>query len=432
VRQPSHRQKLGPEGTASPGSLVPQAAVSPGRDRTILGGSEMSRPRISDDNDLVTRFLDDIDDAGLVGEQENAITIFLAALSAALPSPLHVTVQGSSSAGKNYLMGRVADFLPVERKKFVSGMTPKVLMHAGECEYQHKAVFIAEYEGVSRADYAIRTMQSEKVIVWEFVDPSNKGIKKRTNTVKGPASFIQATTRPVLHPENETRLLFCSMDESETLTQEINRRQAREAALGEGPSDSRNFEEWHQLILALKETNVRVPFAPELALNFPTNVRSRRDFPKLLALINASAFLHQHNRIIEDGIVATQEDYCIAKRIVEWSYDAGPDKALRQLLSEAQKFAEEFSVGDLMPGLGWGHTKVYELLSRAKETGCVAEGESRGRYKFLRDHPSPSLRLPDAVEQDNRGIFRFSAESPLSETFNSWSWAGVSLRNCGK
>jgi hypothetical protein len=376
----------------------------------------MTRPGIKDDQDLIARFLEDIDAAGLVREQENALTVFLAGISAALPNPLHVTVQGSSSAGKNFLMARVADFLPEGRKKFVSGMTPKVLMHADEYEYQHKAVFIAEYEGVSRADYAIRIMQSEKIIEWEYVESSNKGIKKRKNRVKGPASFIQATTRPVLHPENETRLLFCSMDESEMLTQEINRRQAREAAIGQELTDGMNFAEWRELILALKETNIRVPFAPELAVTFPAgNVRSRRDFPKLLALVMASAFLHQHHRLIEDGIVATPDDYRVAKRVFEWSYEAGPDKALRQLLSKAREFTEEFSVGDLMPRLGWGHTKVYELLNRAKETGCVAEGSSRGGYKFLRDHPSPSLKLPDAVGIDDGVVFRFSAENTPTE-----------------
>ena len=250
----------------------------------------MSRPTISDDHDLISRFLADIDAAGLVGEEENAVTILLAAISAALSNPLHVAVQGSSSAGKNYLMARVADFLPEERKKFMSGMTPKVLMHAEKEEFQHKAIFIAEQEGVTGADYAIRTMQSEKEIEWEYVESSSKGIKKRKNKVKGPASFIVATTRSILHPENETRLLFCSMDESDMLTKEINRRQAREAAFGEEPGEGGNFEEWHRLILALKETDIRVPFAPALAFNFPSNVRARRDFPKLLALIKASVF----------------------------------------------------------------------------------------------------------------------------------------------
>jgi hypothetical protein len=280
-------------------------------------------------------------------------------------------------------------------------MTPRVLMHAEEYEYQHKAIFIAEYEGVSRADYAIRIMQSEKIIEWEYVDPTSKGFKKRRNSVKGPASFIQATTRPVLHPENETRLLFCSMNESETLTQEINRRQAWEAATGEAHGQGVNFKEWHQLILGLKETNVRVPFAPDLSVNFPAaNVRSRSDFPKLVALINASAYLHQNHRASENRIIASPDDYRIAKSVFEWSYEAGPDKALRQLLTEARKFQHEFSVGDLMAALAWGHTKVYELVNRARETGCIAEGESRGQYRSLRDHPLPLLRLPDTVGQD--------------------------------
>ena len=46
----------------------------------------------------------------------------------------------------------------------LTGISPKALMHGGEFEIQHKAIFIAEYEGVSGADYAIRTMQSEQVI----------------------------------------------------------------------------------------------------------------------------------------------------------------------------------------------------------------------------------------------------------------------------
>jgi len=70
-------------------------------------------------------------------------------------------------------------------------------MHAAENEFRHKAIFIAEYEGVAKADYAIRTMQSEKVIEWDFVDSGKRGSKKKSR-VKGPAAFLQATTRPVL------------------------------------------------------------------------------------------------------------------------------------------------------------------------------------------------------------------------------------------
>jgi hypothetical protein len=148
-------------------------------------------------------------------------------------------------------------------------------------------------------------------------------------------------------------------------------------------------------------------------MTFPfDNVRSRRDFPKLLSLIRASAYLHQRNREKDDGIVANAADYRVARTIFEWSYEAGPDRTIRQLLDEAKKFPECFSVTDLMRGIRWGHTKVYELLRRAKEMGCIGDDESRGKYKFLRDHPAPFLKLPDL---DAAGEFRFSAESTSME-----------------
>lgn len=143
---------------------------------------------LSEEDDLIQRVLSDIEKRGLVGEKDNAAIAFFCAISARLPEPLHLTVSGESSSGKNFLLAKVADFIPEEHKKFLTGMTPKVLMYAGEYEFQHKAIFIAEYEGVAKADYAIRTMQSEKLINWDCVDTS-KGLKKISKSVKGPAAF---------------------------------------------------------------------------------------------------------------------------------------------------------------------------------------------------------------------------------------------------
>ena len=160
-----------------------------------------SAPR---DIDLLQRFERDAEMSGLIGEKNNAKVILLVAASAKLEKPLNVNVAGSSSAGKNHLINCVARFIPDEDKKNLTGMSPKVLMHSDENEYRHKAVLITEYEGVSGADYAIRTMQSERGIDWEFVESSTSGIQKKEKRVNGPVAFIQATTRVTLHPENET------------------------------------------------------------------------------------------------------------------------------------------------------------------------------------------------------------------------------------
>jgi hypothetical protein len=366
----------------------------------IIPSSSTTNPLLETKN-LIQRFLEDVEKRGLVGEQANASTVLLSAVSALLSNPLNLTVSGESSAGKNYLLSAVAAFIPEEFKKFTSGLTPKALMHAAEDEFQHKAIFIAEYEGVAKADYAIRTMQSEKVIEWDFVD-TGKGIKKKKSRVKGPAAFLQATTRPVLHPENETRLLFISLDETSAQTNAILSRQAAIAEKGALPEDEETIKNWHDFIRSLKSMNVAIPFAGTLAGHFPVDrVRSRRDFPKLLGLIETSAFIHQYQRARESDnkIVASEQDYVLAKELFENCYATGPDTKLTELLTAALELHAKgpFRVSDLIEKTGWGKSKVYMVLTRAEELGCIAETEVRGIYRFIRNSAVPPLELPDAV-----------------------------------
>ena len=364
---------------------------------TIIPDPSTTNPLLETET-LIERFLEDVEKHGLVGEKDSAAIAFLCAISARLPEPLHLTVSGESSSGKNFLLAKVADFIPEEHKKFLTGMTPKVLMYAGEYEFQHKAVFIAEYEGVAKADYAIRTMQSEKLINWDCVDTS-KGLKKISKSVKGPAAFLQATTRPVLHPENETRLLFINVDESPAQTRAIMQRQAEAAARGAQSDDERTIQSWHNFLKELKTMNVCVPYAAELANHFPdTRVRSRRDFPKLLEMIKNLAFLHQHKREANDGVViAAPEDYIMAKRLFESSYDAGPDSKLKELLDAAESLQNDFRISDLVQKTGWGKSKVYAVIGRAEELGCIAETDIRGIYHFILNSAVPPLELPDAI-----------------------------------
>jgi len=366
----------------------------------------------------LARFERDVGLAGLVGEKKNAKVIFLAAASAKLQKPLNVNVGGASSAGKNYLTGTVARFIPDEDKKILTGMSPKVLMHSKEDEYQHKAIFIIEYEGISGADYAVRTMQSEQFIEWEYVESSSKGILKKTKRVKGPAAFIQATTRVTLHPENETRLLFIQMDESEAQTRAINERQALEAEKKAMVCPPDIYAEWHALFRSLEPRPVRIPFASQLAQHLPSDrIRSRRDFPKLLGLIEASASLHRHQRArdSEGSIVALPHDYVIAKELFEYCYYAGPESKVGELVQAASQLAPEgFSVADLLQKTGWHKSKTYEVLARAEELGCVAQAEDRGRYRLLTNHVEPPLSLPAKIRLTAED-FRISTEgAPLS------------------
>src|SRR5438477_7015109 len=101
-------------------------------DVTVLDEHRATGNPLYANEDLIERFLQDVEEQGLVGERHNATTVLLCAVSARLSKPLNLTVNGESSAGKNFLLSSVAEFIPDEFKKFTSGFTPKALMHAKE------------------------------------------------------------------------------------------------------------------------------------------------------------------------------------------------------------------------------------------------------------------------------------------------------------
>jgi len=147
--------------------------------------------------------------------------------------------------------------------------------------------------------------------------------------------------------------------------------------------------------------HVCIPYAEDLAESFPGDrVRSRRDFPKLLALIETSAYLHQQRRQTQDhAVIATPDDYLVAKRLFENSYATGPDSRLTELLEAAQQLKDKanFRASDLIEATGWGKSKTYAVLERAEELGCIAETETRGVYSFVRNSVVPPLALPERV-----------------------------------
>jgi len=117
--------------------------------------------------------------------------------------------------------------------------------------------------------------------------------------------------------------------------------------------------------------------------------------------IETSAFLHQHRREkVSGAIVATLEDYQIARKLFQHCYEVGADRSLEKLLSVAEKLAARegsFTAADIIAGTGWGKSKAYELLKRAEELGCVVEAGERSKYRFVRSSTVPPLNLPDEL-----------------------------------
>ena len=278
--------------------------------------------------DLPARILADFAACGLVGEETNKLVGYLAAVSRKLDRPLGVVIQSSSAAGKSSLMDAVLAFVPDEDKVKYSAMTGQSLFYMGETNLKHKALAIVEEEGASRASYALKLLQSEGelTIASTGKDPDSGNLVTQQYRVEGPVALLVTTTARDIDEELMNRCLVLAVDEGREQTRAIHERQRARRTL-----DGLLAKHERQALIALHQNAQRLlrpldvlnPYARYLTFPDQTT-RLRRDHEKYLTLIDAIAFLHQHQRpirTVERGgqrieyIEATLADIDLANRI---------------------------------------------------------------------------------------------------------------------
>jgi DNA primase catalytic core len=278
--------------------------------------------------DLVSRIQSDFAACGLVGEETNKLVGYLAAVSRKLDRPLGVVIQSSSAAGKSSLMDAVLAFVPDEEQVKYSAMTGQSLFYMGETNLKHKALAIVEEEGASRASYALKLLQSEGelTIASTGKDPDSGNLITRQYRVEGPVALLVTTTARDIDEELMNRCLVLAVDEGREQTRAIHVCQrARRTLEGLIAKHERTaLIALHQNAQRLlRPLDVLNPYAQ--FLTFPDQTtRLRRDHEKYLTLIDAIAFLHQHQRPVKTArrgdqiieyIEATLADIVLANRI---------------------------------------------------------------------------------------------------------------------
>lgn len=97
---------------------------------------------------------------GLVGEEQNALIVFLVATSRVLQRPLNLFIKGRSSAGKNFLAQKLLQLLPPEHRFEVSSATERAWNYQGN-KLMHKVVYDQEMDQSSGNVHPSRLLISE-------------------------------------------------------------------------------------------------------------------------------------------------------------------------------------------------------------------------------------------------------------------------------
>ncbi len=255
--------------------------------------------------DILTQITRDAHGCGIVGEDGNLVTAYLACISRKLEKPLAVLIQSTSAAGKSALMDAVLAFVPEEEQVAYAAMTGQALFYLGETALKRKVLAIAEEEGARDAGYALKLLQSQGnlSIASTGKDPVSGKLITQEYKVEGPMALMMTTTAIDLDEELKNRCLVLTVNEGQAQTRAIHERQRFEETL-EGllarKTKSNILAKHQNAQRLLRPLAVVNPYAQHLTF-LSDKTRMRRDHRKYLGLIRAIALLHQHQRPIRSA-----------------------------------------------------------------------------------------------------------------------------------
>jgi len=274
---------------------------------------------------LMERTKEDIGKAGVIGEHDNRLLMYLIFTSRKRDNPLHVISLGASGIGKTHLQEKVSTLIPDEDKLEITSLSGNAFYYFGRQELRNKLILIEDLDGAEDVLYPLREIKSKKQVTKTVVIKNTKG-ETRTVTLKveGPVCVSGCTTRESLYEDNANRSFLIYINESAAQDEQIMTYQRKLSAgkidLAEEHKLQERFKDMQRI---LQPVQVRNPFAEMLQI--PKEVfKPRRTNAHYLAFIEAVTFYHQYQRekchdteTGEEYIETTLEDIKEANKLMK-------------------------------------------------------------------------------------------------------------------
>jgi len=326
----------------------------------------------------------EIGKAGIVGEENSRMLLFLIIISYLNKSPLHALVQGSSGSGKTHIISRIADLMPQEDVLRFTRITESSLYNWGEFDLFQKVVIIEDLDGLKEdALYALREFISNQVLRSSVTIKDKKGNNKSSHKiVKGQFSSLSATTKGETYEDNMSRSFLIAVDESKEQTTRIIEYQNKRNAGEIDPNESQKTIHFiQQIIRSLKIYEVINPYATQLHL--PDKVHKIRRLNEMYqAVIKQVTFLNQYQRKLTNNnqLITEIEDIEQATEVLFESIILKVDEldgSLRQFFERLKKHVktenEEFLQREIRQIFNISKTQLQRFINYLLELEYIKQ-----------------------------------------------------------
>ena len=356
---------------------------------------------------LLSRINELIGRAGIVGEENNRLLLFVIASSYKMRATLHALVQGSSGSGKTKLLKVISELMPEEEVKKYTRVTDGSFYNQGEYFFKNKLVCFEDIDGLKEdALLAVRELQSNEILITStsIKDESGK-ISGGERIVRGPIASISCTTKAEVYEDNISRCFVIAVDESKEQSLRIIKYQNEKAA---GIIDRKKEEELKEFvqncIRILEPLEVINPYANKIHLPQDAHKIRRlnelyQSFVRQVTLLNQ----YQRKRDKQGRLITEKEDLQVACDILFESIVLKVDEldgSLRQFFEKLKKYVKskgenyEFSQREVRLHFRISKTGMQRYINTLLEL----------EYLMQQGHPNRGYRYKISYWDDNAGL----------------------------
>ncbi len=351
--------------------------------------------------------------SGIIGEQSNALILYLAMTSRKCNDPLSVICLAKSGEGKSYLMEKVAACMPSHELLENTQFSENSFYYYKREEIRGKVFLIEDLDGAQAVLYPIRELQSKKKISKTVTVKDKNGVNRSTTlVVEGPVSVIGCTTKERIYEDNANRSILIYLDHSKEQDKKILAYQKEQKANLIDKQQERYIQSKLQDVQSVLEpVKIVNPYA--LLIDLPKEIfKPRRTMSLLLNFIEAITYYHQKQReeqvIKETGevfIETTPEDIELSFELLKETLFRKSDElsgAIRNFYEWLTTLKlEKFTASILRVKRSMPPRTLQRYLRELHEYDYIERvgGNQQKGYEYQLNKKSPSTNLEEKISK---------------------------------
>ncbi len=249
------------------------------------------------DKNLIANLQQDLEQIGILGEEENALTLFLAMASHASNNPFSVLCLAKCGIGKSYLLQKLSACMPQGSYSFHTQISDNALYYFDSRQIDGKALFIEDLEWTNEMLTPLSTLQTHgKLIKTRATKDKDGMLHSTTFEVAGKLCLIACAYSDKNYEQLSLPFLCLHLNHSHAQDISIMEYQKKCKAGLINQSDIAATQRRLQCVIAsLKGTGIINPFAP--LINLPDDLpHPRKTLLLLLNFIDAITYFNQYQR----------------------------------------------------------------------------------------------------------------------------------------